>query len=237
MAGTLKAPLKATPPDFNDPNRRKAIARLHVVKKERRIDDEDWRDIMERVTGKRSLKDLGVGELHRLLDELHSAGALSPQPSGPALTGPYAPKLRALWLSGWNLGVVRNRTDAALLAFVKRMTGVDHTRFLRDAREAAKVIEALKAMLIRDGGVEPEAFEHHHRMAVMTAIWRALRARNAVGFFAPGDTEQDAMERYVWRVAGKNGFSFWSEADFDKVIRVLGGKLRMEIARERAEQS
>jgi hypothetical protein len=224
-------------PDLFDTKRRAALARLHLVKKERRLDDEDWRDIMERVTGARSLKDLDARQLYALLDALHAGGASVANKVSAQLTGPYAAKLRALWISGWQLGVIRSRGDDALLAFVKRMTGVDHTRFLIDAREAAKVIEALKQMLARDGGVAWEDHEGQPRMAILAALWRSLRERGVVGFFCPGDTEQDAMERYVWRVAGKNGWSHCTDADFDKVNRVLGERLRAEISRELKEAS
>ena len=42
----------------------------------------------------------------------------------------------------------------ALVAFVKRQTGVDHIRFLHHADDAAKAIEGLKAWLAREGGVK-----------------------------------------------------------------------------------
>ncbi|MGC8201033.1 phage protein GemA/Gp16 family protein, partial [Salmonella enterica] len=42
------------------------------------------------------------------------------------LDGPYAKKLQALWIAAWNLGLTRSRDDKALLAFVKRQTGLDH---------------------------------------------------------------------------------------------------------------
>ncbi|MCT6872140.1 MAG: regulatory protein GemA, partial [Bartonella sp.] len=61
--------------------------------------------------------------------------------------------LRAMWLNAYNLGVIRNRDDKALIAFAKRQTGYDHTQFLTDGTAAGKVIDALKAMMARDAGV------------------------------------------------------------------------------------
>jgi hypothetical protein len=68
--------------------------------------------------------------------------------------GPYAAKLRALWISAYHLGVARSRDDKALLAFVERQTGLSHTRFLKDPADAAKAIEALKSWIAREAGVE-----------------------------------------------------------------------------------
>ena len=70
------------------------------------------------------------------------------------LEGRFAPKLQALWIAGWNLGLIRDRDDRALIAFVKRQTGLDHVRFLRHGQDATKAIEALKGWLERSGGVD-----------------------------------------------------------------------------------
>ena len=60
--------------------------------------------------------------------------------------GPYAPKLQALWISAFHLGVVRNKDDKAMIAFVQRQAKVSHTRFLTDAGDARKAIEALQEL-------------------------------------------------------------------------------------------
>ncbi|MEM7426739.1 MAG: phage protein GemA/Gp16 family protein [Pseudomonadota bacterium] len=71
---------------------------------------------------------------------------------GTAKLGPQAKtalgKLRALWIAGWNLGVIRDRRDQALFAFIKRQTVIDHPRFLVNADDS------LKAMLRREAGVD-----------------------------------------------------------------------------------
>lgn len=117
------------------------------------IDDEDdRRDLFERITGKRHLREMTASEKEGIVAELRRQGFRSQSPRRQ-IDGPYAKKLQALWISGWNLGLVRNREDAALIAFVKRQTGIDSTRWLRDPAAANKVIEALKDWLTRDGGV------------------------------------------------------------------------------------
>jgi len=65
------------------------------------------------------------------------------------LDGPYAGVCRALWLSAWNLGLLRDRTDKALAAFVKRQTGLDSPNWMRDPADGAKAIEALKGWIAR----------------------------------------------------------------------------------------
>ena len=59
-----------------------------------------------------------------------------------------------MWIGAWNLGLVRNRDDKALIAFVERQTGIQHLNWLRDAADAAKAVEALKKWMERDGGVD-----------------------------------------------------------------------------------
>lgn len=132
-----------------------ALAKLHIAKKQLGLDDDTWRDLLERETGKRSSKDMSHGERGRVLDVLKQQGFKpSSKSSRRGIEGKYAPKLQALWIAGYNLGLIRNKDDAALLAFVKRQTGIDHTRFLRYHSDADKAIKALKGWLERDGGVD-----------------------------------------------------------------------------------
>ena len=120
-------------------------------------EEEDRRDLFQRVTAKRRLREMTPAEKTAVVEELRRLGFRGRDgSSGGArrLEGPYAKKLQALWIAGWNLGLMRSHTDSALLAFVKRQTGVDHTRFLREQAEANRAIEALKGWLARDGGVD-----------------------------------------------------------------------------------
>ena len=132
-----------------------SFALLHIAKRDLCLEDDDYRSALERVTGKRSAADMTRAEREIALQELHRLG-FKPIAKGSRkpLTGKYAPKLQALWIAGYNLGLIRNRDDAALLSFVKRQTGIDHTRFLRYQNDASKAIEALKAWLAREGGVD-----------------------------------------------------------------------------------
>lgn len=128
-----------------------AIAAINIAKKSLGIEEDDYRAMLVRVTGKASLKLMTSVEHGLVLDAL---GGRVTVKTKRQLDGQYGAKLQALWLSGWNLGVVRDRTDAALLSFVKGQTGIEHTRFLRDANDARKAVEALKKWLARDGRVD-----------------------------------------------------------------------------------
>jgi hypothetical protein len=138
------------------------IAAIHAIAKAAGIDDELRRDVIHQVTGKHSSRELTFAEAGSVIERLKAKlvvsndlnGGPSPGAKGSLkFDGPFAPKLRALWISGFNLGVVRDRTDKALCAFIERQTGISHPRFLREPAEAMRAIEGLKGWLARDAGV------------------------------------------------------------------------------------
>ncbi len=85
-----------------------------------------------------------IGELRRLAGRAAFSDARA-----RAASGPYVKPLQALWIAAFNLGIVADRSDRALIAFVERQTGLTHTRFLQDAADARKAIEGLKAWIAR----------------------------------------------------------------------------------------
>jgi phage gp16-like protein len=130
------------------------LAELHILRKRIGLDDDTYRAKLANITGKASAKEMTEAERQTVLSVFRNEGFTAPgaKPS-KVLLGKYAKKLQALWIAAYNLGLVRDRRDTALLAFVKRQTGIDHTRFLHYADDAAKAIEALKGWLRRDAGV------------------------------------------------------------------------------------
>jgi uncharacterized protein DUF1018 len=197
------------------------------------LDEEVRRSIIaDEANGKRSAKDLTAEEAGRVLDRLRAS---APAAGGAAagLDGPYAGKLRALWLSGWNLGVVRDRTDKALIHFVERQTGLSHPRFLRDPGDAAKAIEGIKGLLAREGGVKwppAKAPLPKIKRAVLEAQWMRLIAIGAVKPFAPADPLAD-LDQYAFKVTWKNDWRHFDGAEFDQVQEALGRKLRAALMR------
>lgn len=129
-----------------------ALKAIHVARRQLGLEDDDYRAILERVTDKSSSKLLNIGESGRVLDEMRRLGFQAPV-RRRALTGPYAGKLTALWLSAYNLGITRSNTDKSLIAFVERQTGIAHLNWLRDAHQAAQAIEGVKKWIAREAGV------------------------------------------------------------------------------------
>ena len=146
----------------------KALRALHATLRQAGLtDDETKRALYERVTGKRSAKDMTeaeigavITELKRLYPALNSASKRRPDGRRKLPDTPLVKKCQALWIAGWNLGVFENGDDGALVKFVQRQTKLDHIRFMRDGRDASKVIDALKAWLTREAGVDWSVGEH-----------------------------------------------------------------------------
>jgi phage gp16-like protein len=149
-----------------------AIAAIKIAVKHLGLDEDTERDFYQLHTGKRHVREMTVGQLGLVLNELGAKGAPK---SKSQLTGPYGAKLQALWLSGWNLGLIGQKHDSALLAFVKKQTGIDHTRFLRDAADARKAVEALKSWIARSGKVDWAKFEDPKDCVIFAQV-AALKA-------------------------------------------------------------
>lgn len=194
------------------------IGVIHAIAKSCGIDDGARRALMADEAGKISASLLTADEAERVIERLKAVQAtLKPASDRLPMDGPFAAKLRALWISGWHLGVVRDRSDRALLAFVERQTGVSHTRFLREPREAARAVEALKAWLTRDGGVHwPPSYAD--AIAVKRAVVYAIATRlHAVGEDGPGP------------------ISHCSARQLDHAAETYGSKLRRALARAGTE--
>lgn len=155
-----------------------ALAKIHILKKQACLDDDSYRDLLERETGKRSSKDLNLDQRLKVITALSDL-----VPSQEAtVTGKYGRKMQALWIAGWNLGVIRDRSDKAMISFLRRQTGLDHHRFLRDAGDANKAIDALKSMIRRSTGnsglftrdrLMPPLY-NDHRFQICLHIWAEL---------------------------------------------------------------
>lgn len=158
-----------------------SIAAIHVAKRDLGLDEDTYRAKLANITGKTSVKDMTEAERQKVLTVFRSEG-FKPKADRRAdgrlkLSGRFAGKLQALWIAGWNLGIFKNRDDAALEAFVKRQTGLDAVRFCRDADDARKAIEALKAILAREGGVDWSAISEHAPLYRDADGYRIARAQ------------------------------------------------------------
>ncbi|MBJ7318259.1 MAG: regulatory protein GemA [Brevundimonas sp.] len=140
--------------------RRAAVVKVQIARKELGLDEDTYRAMLERITGRTSSADCTDDQLGDVLDEMKAkgwkpkvvAGGRSGRPirkTAPA-SSPVAKKARALWLSLHHLGVVREPSEPALEAFARRQLGVDRLHWA-DESQGYRLIEALKAMAEREG--------------------------------------------------------------------------------------
>ncbi|MGO7686594.1 gp16 family protein [Rhizobium ruizarguesonis] len=194
-----------------------SIAAIHVAKKQLGLDEDTYRAKLKVITGKASAKAMTEAERERVLQVFRKEG-FQPKSNRRVdgrlkLSGKYAGKLQALWISAWNLGIVQNRDDVALVKFVERQTGIEHVRFLKNAADARKAVEALKAWIARAGGVDwsdTEIMSDYARadgFKIAWAQWLTLGGNanaNSVGAFHAlvlqlTDTTVELCDRRDWQ--------------------------------------
>jgi len=154
------------------------LAAIHIAFKALGISKEDACALKQSVTGKESAADMTDQQRKRLLARLAElqADAATAKGEKPAYTPKRQPaahvaaadlddrwaKARALWGALAAAGHVHTDTDAALTAYVKRQTHMDHWRFL-NGHQVNSVIEALKRWCRRVGvPTEPIRQEAQH---------------------------------------------------------------------------
>ncbi len=120
------------------------LARLHIARKQLRLDDDTYRDVLERVAGQRSSTALDVRQIGNVLDEMRRLGWKS---DGYTLS--RRPNIRMIYGIWKDMRpMISDGSRGALRAFCRRMTGSDAVEFLDD-RDANIVIEGLKAWRTR----------------------------------------------------------------------------------------
>ncbi|HAS63218.1 MAG TPA: regulatory protein GemA [Vibrio sp.] len=142
-------------------NRSALIKLIHVAKRELALDDDIYRLILDAETNKNSCSKMSIKELEKVLLALENKGfkrqsngrktpfkkRLSPK-SGKVKT--EIDKIRAIWISLYKQGFVRDGSETALDAYTRRVTnrrkgeGVDHVAWC-DANQAYLVLESLKS--------------------------------------------------------------------------------------------
>ena len=210
------------------------IKAIHVLKTQSGISESEYRAHLEARFKVVSSKDLSFDQAGALMDDLRGLGGkAAARSSASRASGKYAPVLQALWLAAYNLGVVENPDDAALLAFVRRQCKVDHDRFLADGAEAAKAIEAIKGWIGRECGVKwaskPEAerlgctVANLNKQRVIRAIELRLIANGLPGF----EVESYALLEGFGRV------ETLGDAALDKLAAKMGAMLRARLGKGR----
>lgn len=179
-----------------------ATRAIHAGCKQLGIDEDGRRAIYQRVTGKPKLTLMTPVEQEAVVTELRRLGfAVKPA----LVAGKYGKILQALWKAGWNLGVIVDRTDAALRAWVvNHQTNLSAVRFVHHADDGSAVVEGLKAWLARearvewtDAGLPRKAPERAHGYKIARAQWAILHPRGDYLFwsFVNDIIDQDELYR------------------------------------------
>lgn len=212
---------------------------IHTLKARQGLPDADYRDLLQARYQVKSSTDLTQHQAADLIDKL---GGGSQPASSTRATGRFAPILQALWLAGWNLGVIHVPDDTAMMAFVKRQTGLDHTRFLTEPLAAKRAIEGLKDWLAREADVVWPAAGLggdavlEAKKAVTKAI--AVRLVMAGGFVAlmphlePTGWPTD-FEYYGHKLKLPGSFDAYTGQHWDRLANALGSRLRATLAAKR----
>ncbi len=164
------------------PDAKRLLTLVHVGRRELSLDDEDYRALLESVTGSRSAKGLKAVQLEAVVTAMkglgfkvkgNTTGRRSP-PSAAHVQAPEVRKLRAIWISMNNDGLLHDGSEDALGSFIRRMTananggvGINRAEWLTSI-QAERVLEALKKWHIRlmtdvilnRGDIMPESSSH-----------------------------------------------------------------------------
>lgn len=129
----------------------KYIKLIHIAKKQLNLDDDTYRHLLTSETKKTSTKDMTVWELEKVIKNLKTKGfkvRSNSKKEKITATKPMHKKIRSLWLTLAEKGAVKNSSEKALNAYIKRITGIELMNWLSDS-ESIKVIETLKKWLSR----------------------------------------------------------------------------------------
>lgn len=209
-------------------SRSRLIGAIRAAAARKGMSDEHRRDLIERVTGKRSAGELSLPELGRVLDEMNRDWRARAAGNERNHIG----KIKAMWWGLYWLGEVDDDRLSAINAFVERQTGIAALRFL-DHKGSAAVVEALKAWQRRAGVQPPDpamvavimshtpsftpALAERHRL--LDAIWLRLERHGA--------TMAVSWTNYVQRSLGlMPNHHLWGAHELDAAIRLLGRWLR-----------
>lgn len=136
-------------------DRRVDLAKIHMAAKDLGWDDPTYREILWSVCRVRSSAELDFAGRQRLLEHLAKCGWKSRPPKGSAPAGDaQSGMIRKLWAQLHELGLVRDPSERALAAWIRRETGIQAVQWL-SATQKQRTIEKLKHWRARAEGVKP----------------------------------------------------------------------------------
>lgn len=132
-------------------NKKKYIQLIHIAKHQLQIDEMTYRDLLKNLTGKSSSKDMTIPELYKVLEHLRMKGFKKTtgtyvRKTRQKATGAYAKKpyinykkntelkvksnsaykIRAIWIHMFKQGLIKDGSDSALNAFIRRQMKNTH---------------------------------------------------------------------------------------------------------------
>lgn len=151
-------------------NRKAALAQIHIGKKQLGLDDDIYRDMLNRVTGKRSCSKMHISELYQVIDHLRKCGFKTkrqPEKSDRAQKKQLSPKasgqvidvMRAVWIEMHHEGIVDDGSEMALTRWAERQSsqlnggvGIAELEWLERTKLVSPVLESLKQWRTRMWG-------------------------------------------------------------------------------------
>jgi hypothetical protein len=140
-----------------DEKRKKLIQLVHVGRSKLGWDDEAYRAFLGGLCGKESAAAMSEKELEKALKEMRRLGFKGAPRRVKEDERGCASLAQLEYIKGMWQVCARNKNDAALLAFVKRIARVDALRFL-DIDAARDIILALREMMAA-AGFDPDTSE------------------------------------------------------------------------------
>ncbi|MAG77443.1 MAG: hypothetical protein CL811_11855 [Colwelliaceae bacterium] len=127
--------------------KRRLITKIHVAKAQLSMDEESYRSLLVRVTGKNSCSGMNVRHLELVMEEMKSKGFkvrnVSSRRLSPKSKGTEIDKIRAIWITMFKQGFVRDGSESALDNYTFRIANTSHVGWLKEAK-LERVLESLK---------------------------------------------------------------------------------------------
>lgn len=102
--------------------------------------DEEYRALLEGVSGKTSTKELNAWQLKEVLRRMRAVGFHT-------APDPQLRKIRSLWFSMYDEGIVKSKTEQSISAYIRRIT--KKTANACGVKDLQRVIETLKQWIDR----------------------------------------------------------------------------------------
>ena len=154
---------------------RREIQLIHVARQKIGMDDETYRNLLMDRFGTDSSKNLDWKQREQLLKHFKTLGfKVKSKKAGqkdvvsrPLADDPESKKIRFLWLLLHELGAVKNPSEAALAAYVKRIAKVDALQWI-NGDQATTMIETLKKWAMRVLPMKVQALSEQATAAIQS---------------------------------------------------------------------